>query len=117
MELTEVSESDVLRIGLEKIEDHSENNSSLSQVCEDDMLELIFKALSSKTRRNILREIQNEPKDVSDIAGILNMTEANISAQIKKLEEANLITCEYSSGHHGVRKISQVKYKKIHLTF
>jgi predicted transcriptional regulator len=121
MEITDLSESDILKIGLEN---NAVKASSLDQVseedtpvCNDAQLELIFKALSSKTRRDILREIQNEPKDVSDIAGILDMTEANISAQIKKLEKANLITCEYSSGMHGVRKISQIKYKKIHLTF
>ncbi|MEJ2248219.1 MAG: metalloregulator ArsR/SmtB family transcription factor [Candidatus Lokiarchaeota archaeon] len=113
MEITDVSESDVLKIGFE----NDAVKSSLNQICEDDQLELIFKALSSKTRRDILREIQSGPKDVSDIAGILDMTEANISAQIKKLEEANLITCEYSSGLHGVRKVSQVKYKIIHMSF
>ncbi|TXT62295.1 MAG: Helix-turn-helix domain protein [Promethearchaeota archaeon] len=72
-----------------------------------------MKALSSKTRRSILQEIQVRPMDVSDLAAQLEMTEANISAQIKKLEEAGLIECDYSSGKHGVRKISRIKYNQV----
>jgi predicted transcriptional regulator len=55
--------------------------------------------------------------DVSNIASSLDMTEANISAQIKKLEEAGLIDCSYSSGDHGVRKISSLKYNKLVIRF
>jgi predicted transcriptional regulator len=85
----------------------------------DDMIELIVKALSSKTRREILHHIQNEDNgmDVSNIANKLKMTEANISAQIKKLEEANLVDCNYCSGQHGVRKISKLKYNQILVKF
>lgn len=83
----------------------------------DEKIELIVKALSSKTRRNILRQIQIEPLDVSNIASNLSMTEANISAQIKKLEAAGLISCDYASGDHGVRKISNLKYNKLVIKF
>ena len=55
--------------------------------------------------------------DVSNIASSLKMTDANISAQIKKLQEAGLIFCEYCSGNHGVRKISKVKFTKIIINF
>ena len=55
--------------------------------------------------------------DVSNIAEKLEMTEANISAQIKKLEEANLIECDYCSGQHGVRKISKIKYSQLLVKF
>ena len=81
----------------------------------DDRFEKVVKALSSATRRRILQRIQNsnEGMDVSNIASSLQMTEANISAQIKKLQEANLIFCEYCSGNHGVRKISKVKFRRI----
>ena len=83
----------------------------------DDKVEEIMKALSSKTRRKILRQIKNEPADVSKIASDLEMTEANISAQIKKLDNAGLIICEYSSGAHGVRKISRLRYNKLMIKF
>jgi predicted transcriptional regulator len=45
------------------------------------------------------------------------MTVANISAQVKKLEEAGLIMCEYASGDHGVRKISRLKFNKLIIQF
>jgi predicted transcriptional regulator len=92
----------------EEIEDSQMNNS-------DKKIEKVAKALTSETRRLILSLIQNseEGMDVSNIASILGMTEANISAQIKKLQGAGLIYCDYCSGNHGVRKISKVKFNKI----
>ena len=83
----------------------------------DEKIELIVKALSSKTRRRILKQIQIEPLDVSHLASHLSMTEANISAQIKKLEAAGLISCDYESGNHGVRKISNLKFNKLIIKF
>lgn len=105
--------NDVLELDL-YVEDHrSITNDSNNQI------EKVVKALSSQTRRLILHQIQssNEGMDVSKIASILNMTEANISAQIKKLQEAGLIYCDYCSGNHGVRKISKLKIAKIIITF
>ena len=55
--------------------------------------------------------------DVSNIAANSEMTEANISAQIKKLEEAGLISCDYASGDHGVRKISKLKFNRLVIQF
>ncbi|GAG66005.1 unnamed protein product [marine sediment metagenome] len=89
------------------------------KINSDEEIEQIVKALSSQTRRNILRQIQLETDglDVSNIASKLEMTEANISAQIKKLEKAGLIKCDYSSGQHGIRKISTLKYQKLTIAF
>ena len=101
--------NEVLEIELyEEIHDSEKKNS-------DKQIEKVTKALTSETRRKILNLIQNsnEGMDVSNIASKLNMTEANISAQIKKLQEAGLIYCDYCSGNHGVRKISRVKFDKI----
>ena len=84
---------------------------------DDSQIELIAKALSSITRRRILSQIRIDGMDVSNIASKLKMTEANISAQIKKLDEAGLINCNYSSGQHGVRKISTLKYDRMIINF
>ncbi len=94
-----------------------ESNSETISIESDEQIEKIVKALSSRTRRKILQHIQEEPLDVSNIASILHMTEANISAQIKKLEQAGLISCSYSSGDHGVRKISSLKFNKLVIKF
>jgi len=106
----EISQSGFLEVNLQ-----SKSESVLIE--SDDQIEKIVKALSSRTRRKILHYIQEEPMDVSDIASKLQMTEANISAQIKKLEEAGLITCDYSSGAHGVRKLSKLRFNRLTISF
>lgn len=106
----EISQSGFLQVNLQ-------NKSESVFIESDDQIEKIVKALSSRTRRKILHYIQEEPMDVSSIASNLNMTEANISAQIKKLEEADLITCDYTSGAHGVRKLSKIKFHKLTIKF
>ena len=118
----EISESNLpdseIRSPIEiQLKNDFENKSIV--IDNDNMIELIVKALSSKTRREILYHIQaeNEGMDVSNIADKLRMTEANISAQIKKLEGANLIECDYCSGQHGVRKISKIKFNQLLVKF
>ena len=76
MELTET--------GLIEIELQGVEGEKIDIIDEDSEIELIVKALSSKTRREILRYIRGSPKDVSNIAKTLDMTEANISAQINR---------------------------------
>ena len=106
----EISQTGILEVNLE-------SKSESISVESDDHVEKIVKALSSRTRRKILQYINEEPLDVSNIASILKMTEANISAQIKKLEAAGLITCSYASGDHGVRKISSPKFQRLVIKF
>ncbi len=106
----EITQTNFLEVNLQ-------NKSESLSIESDDQIEKIVKALSSSTRRKILKYIQEEPMDVSDIASTLKMTEANISAQIKKLEEADLIVCDYTSGAHGVRKLSKLKFNKLTINF
>jgi predicted transcriptional regulator len=106
----EISQRGILELILQ-------NKSESVSIESDDQIEKIVKALSSRTRRKILHYIQEEPMDVSDIASHLQMTEANISAQIKKLEEADLIICDYTSGAHGVRKLSKLKFNRLTINF
>ena len=109
----ELTDNDILEVNLL-------NGIETITINSDEQIEQIVKALSSQTRRNIIREIQSESElglDVSNIASKLGMTEANISAQIKKLEKAGLIKCDYSSGQHGIRKISTLKYDKLTIAF
>ncbi|MCJ7647472.1 MAG: helix-turn-helix domain-containing protein [Candidatus Lokiarchaeota archaeon] len=119
MELTETNFSEGSeiqeRLELRLISDRDEP----TIIDSDHQIELIVKALSSKTRRKILQQIQTSEVDldVSNIASQLDMTEANISAQIKKLKEAGLIECIYCSGQHGVRKVSKLKYDKLLIRF
>jgi len=123
---TNLSGSELINSDLKKSEIHGplelellDNNHNLSVIRSDKQIEKVIKALSSETRRLILKRVQNskEGLDVSDIASNLGMTEANISAQIKKLQEADLIYCEYCSGQHGVRKISKLKFEQLVIKF
>ncbi len=111
MEINEINESKALKVGL------LNNYSDLVEITNDDEIELIMKALSSKTRRQILQKIKEASLDVSNLAEELDMTEANISAQIKKLQKANLIECDYCSGKHGVRKLSLIRYNQVLIKF
>ena len=92
------------------IEGDVEQNLTIS---DDREIEVIAKALSSSTRRDIIRLIREQDLDVSKIAEYLDMTEANISAQIKRLEKAGLIRCFYTPGQHGVKKISRITFNKL----
>ena len=114
---SEITDSDLKEVKIENIlelELYDQNPNSFTNE-----IEKVVKALSSATRRKILHQIlnSNDGMDVSNIASSLKMTEANISAQIKKLQEAGLIFCEYCSGNHGVRKISKVKFDQIIINF
>ena len=114
---SELADSDLKKLemdGVLELELYKENHDSPINSSEL-QIQKVAKALTSHTRRLILNLIQNsdEGMDVSNIAKILKMTEANISAQIKNLQEAGLIYCNYCSGNHGVRKISKIKYDKI----
>ncbi len=114
---SEITDSDLNEVEIENILEldlYDDNHNAITNE-SNISIEKVVKALSSATRRHILDQIQNsnEGMDVSNIASSLDMTEANISAQIKKLQEAGLIFCEYCSGNHGVRKISKIKFRRI----
>jgi predicted transcriptional regulator len=78
-----------------------------------DEIEAVCKALKSPTRLKILKILRKKPMDVSRIAKELGQTEANVSAQIQHLQKANLVSCRYTAGDHGVRKICDVIVDKI----
>ncbi|MCF2144238.1 MAG: helix-turn-helix domain-containing protein [Candidatus Heimdallarchaeota archaeon] len=80
---------------------------------DGDRITIVAKALSSKTRLQILKMTTEKDIDVSRIAAMLNQTEANISAQIKILEEAGLLVSRYEPGSHGVRKVCSTKVSSV----
>ena len=77
----------------------------------------LAKALASPTRWEIMKLLQRRSIDVSRIAVTLSQTEANISAQIKILEEAGLVKARYEPGVHGVRKICEPAVDKVTILF
>ena len=89
------------------------DSQTLVLALDEESLKGIAKAISSPTRLTILKLLNEKPMDVSELAKQLHQTEANISAQIKILDKANLITCRYEPGDHGVRKICEVAYRRL----
>ena len=83
------------------------------QVDNKDAILRIGRALSSATRLKILQLLLSGEKDVTRVARQLGGTEANASAQIKILSDANLLECRYEPGQHGLKKISKTKIKRI----
>ena len=83
------------------------------EIGRDEDTEKVAKALKSPTRLKILKILRKKSMDVSRIAKALGQTEANISAQIQHLQKADLVSCTYKAGDHGVRKICDVIVDKV----
>jgi DNA-binding transcriptional ArsR family regulator len=94
---------------------HSRCNklSETLEINNDDAILRIGRALSSGTRLKVLKILLQGEKDVTRVARHLGGTEANASAQIKILKEADLLDCRYEPGQHGLKKISWTKIKRI----
>lgn len=73
----------------------------------------ITKAMASTTRFDILQSLAQEEMDISRLAEKLSQTEANVSAQVKQLEDAKLVESRYEPGNHGVRKICKTRVNKV----
>ncbi len=73
----------------------------------------VAKALASETRWAILKLLTEKEYDISRLATAMQQTEANVSAQVKHLEKAKLITCRYEPGEHGVRKVCKAVVNEI----
>lgn len=58
---------------------------------EDDQLDLIFKALGDRTRRNLLATLSSGHKTISQLAEPLNMSLPAVSKHIRVLENAALV--------------------------
>ena len=79
----------------------------------DEEVPRIAKALASQTRWRIVALLRDKTMDVSRIAESLKQTEANISAQVKILEDAGLLKSHYEPGEHGVRKVCEPAIKQL----
>ncbi|MHA1396044.1 MAG: ArsR/SmtB family transcription factor [Promethearchaeota archaeon] len=104
-------------------EKEKDSSNKILRINDFDQQREILKALSSKTRWKIIELLQRfrfsdeRGLDISTLAKKLTQTEANISAQCKRLEEAGLININYKPGGHGVRKICMVDFDKIIFQF
>ncbi|MHA1146250.1 MAG: ArsR/SmtB family transcription factor [Candidatus Helarchaeota archaeon] len=63
-----------------------------------------FQALSNPTRLKILQLCRRKRCFIREIARELGHTEANISAQVKRLERVGMLDVELEAATHGIRK-------------
>ncbi|HET7627612.1 MAG TPA: helix-turn-helix domain-containing protein [Bacillales bacterium] len=70
------------------------------------------KALSNAHRLNILKLLSQEPMNVNEISEKLNLPFSTTAVNVKKLEDAGLLSTEIIPGR-GSRKISSKKYDRI----
>lgn len=96
----------------------------MSQEKENGVLELdpesdfknfqrVMKCLSCESRLKILQMLAERNLNGSEMAKILGLSEPNISAQVIKLQKANLLSHKYDIGEHGLQKICSPIYNTI----
>ncbi|MCE4607961.1 MAG: ArsR family transcriptional regulator [Caldisphaeraceae archaeon] len=73
----------------------------------------VSSTLASDTRAKVLSILQNGPIDLEDLATLVNQSKANVSSQIRKLEEVNIVRSKYSPGQRGIKKIVELIIDKI----
>lgn len=72
-------------------------------------VQAIAKALSSEQRLNILKLLDNEVMNISEIAARLQMPMSTAALHIKLLEEAGLVITQPLPGIRGSQKLSGIK--------
>ncbi len=75
----------------------------------------ISKALSSELRVNILKLLDRQALNISNIAEMLNIPVSTAALQIKVLEEAGLVVSEPLPGIRGSQKVSGIKVGTVHI--
>jgi len=80
---------------------------------EGDKIIEIASALSSKTRLEILRIVQNREIDIEELANIIKQSKANTSAQLRILERVGLVKTMYKPGIRGVKKMCTSNIREI----
>jgi len=58
----------------------------------EDVLDLVFHALSDRTRRDILKRLALEDMGIGQLSSTYDMTLAAVSKHVKVLEKAGLVT-------------------------
>jgi DNA-binding transcriptional ArsR family regulator len=66
-------------------------SSSARRKVSDDELDLIFHALSDRTRRRVLRSLSQRPAMITEIAAPFDLTLPAVSKHIRVLEKAKLV--------------------------
>ncbi|MFZ8794647.1 MAG: ArsR/SmtB family transcription factor [Acidilobaceae archaeon] len=69
----------------------------------------VASALANETRAKIIELLVDGPKDLDYIAREIKQSKANISSQIRRLEEVGLVSSIYQPGERGIKKFVELK--------
>jgi len=73
-----------------------------------------FRTMANNTCRRILKLLLLFPGlNINAIALQLGQTQANVSTQVKHLQDANLVSIQFKMGKHGVSKTVNVRHRTI----
>ncbi|MEM1927901.1 MAG: transcriptional regulator [Acidilobaceae archaeon] len=73
----------------------------------------VASTLGSETRARIIELLFEGPRDLDDIAAELRQSKANISNQVKRLEDLGLVSSSYHAGERGVRKVVKPRVRRV----
>ncbi|MDQ6419092.1 helix-turn-helix domain-containing protein [Paenibacillus sp. LHD-117] len=78
---------------------------------------LLFEALASKTRMQMVELLKHEHLNIKEMAQRLGISSAIITKHVSQLEEAGVIATEVAAGKRGTQKICTLKLDKVTLLF
>ncbi|HEY3412567.1 MAG TPA: helix-turn-helix domain-containing protein [Armatimonadota bacterium] len=77
----------------------------------------VFKALASETRTGIVALLAESPMNINALGQILGIAQPSITRHIQVLEQAGLVTSEYTPGVQGMQKVCTLKYDRFIVSF
>ncbi len=69
----------------------------------------VASALANETRAKIIELLASGPKDLDFIAREIRQSKANVSSQIRRLEEVGLVSSIYQPGERGIKKFVELR--------
>jgi len=73
----------------------------------------VASALANETRAKIIELLVDGPKDLDFISREIKQSKANVSSQIRRLEEVGLVSSIYQPGERGIKKFVELKVKTL----
>ncbi len=73
----------------------------------------VAQALGSETRTRIIELLAEKPEGLDEIAEKLGQSKANISSQIRRLEEIGIVAPTYQPGTRGIRKLVELRIRAV----
>lgn len=77
----------------------------------------IFESLSSSTRVKMLELMRDGPKNIGEIAHLLNVSSAIVTRHITMMEDAGIVKTENITGKRGIQRVCSLAIDEITLFF